>query len=142
MSKIMMWVGTVLLAAAPAFASVAVGTCKPSLPSYPTIQQAVNSVPSGTMIQVCPGQYPEQVTINKNLTLKGINIANQGAAIIVVPNGGLVQNAVSLTSGHAIAAQLLVQAPATSVTLTDLTVDGANNGITDCNLNPMGIYYQ
>ena len=37
MSKIMMWVGTILLAAVPTFASVAVGTCKPSLPSYPTI---------------------------------------------------------------------------------------------------------
>ena len=122
--------------------NVAVGSCKPSLPSYPTIQQAVTSSPMGSTIQVCPGFYPEQVTINKNLVIKGIAATNQGAAIITVPVGGLVMNASSLATGNPIAAQLLVQAPATSVTITNLTVDGSNNGIADCALNPIGIYYQ
>ena len=132
-----------LVASAPAFASnVAVGTCKPSLPSFPTIQQAVNSVPPGSTVQVCPGTYAEQVVIGKNLILKGIPAANQGAAVITVPNGGLVQNTVSLAASRPIAAQLLVQAPALAVTVTNLTVDGANNGISDCTLNPIGIYYQ
>lgn len=132
-----------LFLAVPLFAqNVAVGTCKPSLPSYPTIQQAVNSVPVGWTIQVCPGTYPEQVVINKNMTVKGIASGNQDAAIVVVPNGGLVQNTASLATGRPIAAQLLVQSPATAVTVNNLVVDGSNNGISDCNLNPMGIYYQ
>jgi len=122
--------------------NVAVGSCKPSLPSYPTIQQAVNSVPAGSTIQVCPGLYPQQVVVNKNLTIKGIAASNQGAAIITVPPGGLVQNTSSLATGNPIAAQLLVQAPASTVTITNLTVDGSNNGIADCSLNPIGIYYQ
>ena len=122
--------------------NVVVGSCKPSLPSYPTIQQAVNSVPGGATVQVCPGAYPEQVVVNKRLTIKGIAAGNAGAAVITVPGGGLVQNTSSLASGRPIAAQLLVQAPATSVAISNLTVDGAGNGIADCDLNPIGIYFQ
>ena len=75
------------------------------------------------------------------MTLKGIASGNQGAAIISVPNGGLAQNATSLATGAAIAAQILVQS-ATGVTITNITVDGANNGINGCGLDPIGIYYQ
>jgi len=122
--------------------TVAVGTCKPSLVSFPTIQQAVNASPSGVTIVVCPGTYPEQVVIGNNLTLKGTAVGNSGASIITPPAGGLVQNTASLATGNPIAAQILVKAPASSVTITDLTIDGANNGISDCSLNPIGVYYQ
>lgn len=140
--KVLLTVAVVCVAIPALAGNVAVGSCKPSLPSYPTIQQAVNSVPVGTIVQVCPGVYPEQVTINKNLTIKGISDGNSGAAIITVPGGGLTQNTTSLSSGRPIAAQLLVQAPATAVTITGITVDGNGNGIADCTLNPIGIYYQ
>ncbi|HWZ81618.1 MAG TPA: right-handed parallel beta-helix repeat-containing protein [Terriglobales bacterium] len=112
------------------------------MPSYPTIQQAVNAVTAGSLIEVCPGPYPEQVVVNKNVTLKGIAAANQGAAIITSPAGGLVQNTASLATGNPIAAQLLVQAPATAVTITNITVDGNNSQIATCGLNPIGIYFQ
>jgi len=52
--------------------TVAVGTCT-NLPFYPTIQLAVNSVPPGTVIKICPGIYQEQVMITKNLTLAGVS---------------------------------------------------------------------
>jgi hypothetical protein len=74
--------------------------------------------------------------------LKGITAGNQGAAIITAPGGGLVQNASSLATGNPIAAQLLVKSPATGVVVTNLTVDGSNNGIADCGLDPIGIYFQ
>jgi parallel beta-helix repeat protein len=131
-----------------AFASiVAAGTnpaCKPSLVHFATIQLAVNAVPGGSTVDVCPGTYPEQVVINKNLTLQGIADAGQDAAVIVAPGGGLVQNTSSLATGNPIAAQILVQAPATSVKLSNLTVDGSNNRITGgCGVpDPIGIYYQ
>ncbi len=140
--KFVLTLGVVCSALSAMAANVAVGSCKPSLPSYPDIQQAVNSVPAGSTIQVCPGSYPQQVVVNKNLIIKGIASGNQGAAIITVPVGGLVQNTASLATGRPIAAQLLVQDPASAVMLTNITVDGSNNGIADCVLNPIGIYYQ
>ena len=128
-----------------AFSStVTVGLCPGPGTHYITIQAAVNAVVSGSTIKVCPGIYAEQVTIPRNLTLIGISNGTSNAAVIVVPSGGLLQNTTSLTSGNPIAAQILVQAPATVVNISNLTVDGNNNGITGgCGVpNPIGIYYQ
>ncbi len=47
------------------------------------------AVPSGSMVEVCPGTYPEQVVISKPLTLEGITIGNADQAVITVPNIGL-----------------------------------------------------
>ena len=116
--------------------------CKPSLVHFATIQLEVNAVPGGSTIDICPGNYPEQVVINKNLTLQGVADGGLDAAVIVAPGGGLLQNTSSLATGNSIAAQILVQAPATSVKVSNLTVDGSNNGITGCGPNPIGIYYQ
>ena len=138
--KFALTLGVVCSALSVMAQNAAVGNCKPTLPSYPTIQQAVTALPAGTIIQICPGNYPEQVVVNKAMTLKGIAAANQSAAIITSPVGGLVQNTASLATGNPIAAQLLVTA--SGVTVTSLTVDGSNNGIADCALNPIGIYYQ
>src|ERR1700681_536686 len=76
------------------FAStVAVGTnpaCQPSLVHFATIQSAVTSVPAGSTIKVCPGNYPEQVSIiNKSLTLIGVPFGTSDAAVVVVPGGSL-----------------------------------------------------
>jgi len=131
-----------IVAAAPLFAqTVAVGNCQPKKTSFPTIQQALNATPPGATIDVCPGPHPEQILVYQAVTLKGIASGNQGAAIITVPTGGLQQNATSLATGNPIAAQVLVQG-ASSVTITNITVDGANNGINGCGPDPIGIYYQ
>jgi len=47
---------TALFLSASSFAGTkyAVGTCRPSLPSYTTISQAVSGVPSGSTVLVCP----------------------------------------------------------------------------------------
>jgi hypothetical protein len=107
----------------------AVGTCT-TLAHFPTIQLAVNSVYAGSTVEVCPGTYPEQVVINKNLTLQGIVGSGEDAAVILPPVGGLVANATDLDSGNAIAAQLLVTSG--TVSIVNLTVDGTGNGITGC----------
>src|ERR1700730_5101948 len=92
-----------LLLAAPMFASTfAVGTCKPSLVSFTTISAAVIGVPPGSTIDVCPGTYPEQVTIAQPLTLKGISSGNAGQAVITVPGSGLAT--VTSGDGYTIAA--------------------------------------
>jgi hypothetical protein len=87
---------------------------------YTTIQDAVDAAPSGGTVVVCPGTYPEQVTIGTSLTLKGVAAGASGAAIIALPPGGLVQNA---PGGSYPIAQVLVRAP--NVTLDSLVVDAA-----------------
>jgi hypothetical protein len=121
--------------------TVAVGTCRSNLVSFPTIQAAVNQSPPNTMIEICPGSYPEQVSISKNLTLTGVTAGPRNSAIVVAPTGGIVQNATDLFDGSGIAAQIFVKNTA-KVNLSRLTVDGSNNQITGCAPDLMGIYYQ
>lgn len=131
-----------LLASCPLMAATfAVGTCKPHLTSFSTISAAVGTVPAGSNVEVCPGTYLEQVTINQPLNLEGIAINNQDQVVIAVPGTGLTT---SLTSvfGQAVAAQVLVQAAGT-VNLTNITVDGTG-GDQACNTTNIwlaGIFY-
>src|SRR5436853_7384262 len=101
---------------------VAVGTCMPELTSFTTIRDAVSSVPPGSTILVCPGVYPEQVTISQPLTLQGIADSNQDQVMITVPPGGLAATATSM-AGQAVAAQVLVQ-NANPVNITNIAVYG------------------
>jgi len=121
--------------------TVAVGTCRPNLVSFSTIQAAVTQSPANTTIEICPGSYPEQVSINKNLTLTGVVAGTEDAAVMLAPSSGIVQNATDLFDGSGIAAQLFVQG-ATNVSVSHLTLDGSNNQITGCSPDLIGIYYQ
>ena len=124
------------------FAStVTVGLCPGPGTHYTSIQLAVNAVAPGSTVKVCPGPYPEQVTINKTLTLIGIASGTQDAAVVTVPSGGLVTNGVTDIFGFPTAAQIFVH-DATAVTISHLAVDGANDGMTGCSIDPIGIYYQ
>ena len=115
-----------LLAASPMLAAnYAVGSCKPSLPSYATISAAVSGVPPGSTVLVCPGTYPEQVTIAQPLTLKGISSGNAGQAVISVPGSGLT--VVTTGFGYSIAA--MVDVTAGPVNISDMTVDGTGNNV-------------
>jgi parallel beta-helix repeat protein len=119
-------VGTVVLLSRPAQAAIVVGSCMGTA-KYTTIQDAVNAAPSGSVIKVCPGGYPEQVVIDKPLTLEGFITAGTEGAFILPPAGGIVQN------DNPYSAQVLVQ-NTTGVTITNLIVDGTNSA-------PCGINY-
>jgi len=123
-----------------ASSSDTVGLCAGPGTHYITIQAAVTAVSAGGTVKVCPGTYPEQVTINKNLTLIGIANGTSDAAVVTVPNGGLVTHGVVDIFGFPTAAQILVQNA--NVTVSHITVDGANDGLTDCSIDAIGIYYQ
>jgi hypothetical protein len=118
-------------------ATVAVGTCR-NLVNFATIQGAIDSVPAGTTIKICPGTYPEQLLITKKLTLEGIGTATEDAVIILPPAGGVVVNASDLRGQ--IAAQILVQGTTGPVTISNLTVDGTGNKYNSDDLR--GILYQ
>ena len=121
-----------------AFSStVAVGNCT-KLVQFATIQLAVNAVPSGSTVKVCPGTYAEQVTIaNKNLTLIGVGPT---ASTVTVPASGLLTNGVTDIFGNQVAAQILVQNA--TVTISHMAVDGANDQVFTCAVDPIGIYFQ
>ena len=126
--------------AAPA-STVVVGSCKPSLTSFSTIQAAVNAAPAGSTIDVCPGTYPEQVTISaKSLTLVGIPSGTSDAAVLIPPLGGVAINATDI-GGGAVAAQIFVE-NSTGVTISHLTVDGNGNALGSCGTNLIGIYFK
>jgi parallel beta-helix repeat protein len=129
MSVVAMAMGAIVLDDQNAFAkTVAVGpaTCQPSFQHYPTIQAAVTalaSTPANNTVLVCPGTYPEQITITQpTTTIKGVVNGNDGLVLITVPPTGLVANVVSPGVGL-IAAQ--VGASNTFGTqLINLTIDG------------------
>jgi pectin methylesterase-like acyl-CoA thioesterase len=70
-------------------ATVSVGTCLPAYPHFSTIQSAVNASPQGGTVLVCPGTYPEQISIFHPLTLKGVDNNGSNLALITMPSGAL-----------------------------------------------------
>jgi hypothetical protein len=124
--------------------SYSVGGCVPKAVNFPTIGAAVTFVLPGTTILVCPGVYPEQVTITQPLTLQGVTYNNMGRPVIIVnPNGILTPNVTSVI-GQGFYAQVLVQNvnPAGSVNITGITVDGSGGNL-GCNSADglAGIFY-
>jgi Right handed beta helix region len=131
---------TCFLAQAAHAAPFVVGTCM-SGTHFTSISAAVATVPAGSTIHVCPGTYPEQVTINtSNLTLVGVESGTSDAAVVVAPSGGVVANATDIF-GNPVAAQIFVQS-ATGVTIARLTVDGSANSLSSCATGLDGIYFQ
>ena len=103
---------------------VQVGTCLSSLQSFPSISAAVSAVTAGATVDICPGTYPEQLTLTLPITLAGVVNGNSNAAILTVPSSGLTQNGNAPVSGpHT--AQILVQ-DVGPVTIKNLIVDGTS----------------
>jgi len=128
-----------LFGARPMFAAeYAVGTCKVTLPSYPNISAAVNSVPAGSTVLVCPGIYAEQVVISKPLTLAGISHGSSAQAVIAVPSGGLPATSSLLGT---LSPQVLVEATSGPVNITNITVDGSAFVAHSCATILAGVYY-
>jgi nitrous oxidase accessory protein NosD len=101
--------------------------------TFTSIQDAINAANPGSLIRICPGTYREQLSINKSLSIEGDNGA------IVLPTS-MVANTTG-SSGTPIAAAILVK-DAANVEIAGLIVDTANNGITECSPDLIGILYQ
>src|SRR5258708_24947278 len=122
-------------------AIVVVGTCK-NLVQFATIQAAINATPANSTIDICPGTYMEQLSINKNLTFVGVASGTADGVVILPPVAGLAANTNSLATGNPIAAHVWVLGPAT-VNFNNLIVDSLGNGQSGCGApDVIGILYQ
>jgi parallel beta-helix repeat protein len=114
-----------------------VGTCKVGT-QFSKIQDALNATPAPTIVEVCPGKYPEQVTITKPVKLEGVVSGNSSYATLVAPSGGMVNNAI-LSNGDSAAAQIVVNNAGGAVDLTNLVADATNNKVSGAQV--VGILY-
>jgi hypothetical protein len=101
---------------------------------FTRIQDAIDAASSGDEIHICKGIYVEQVAIRKSLTID----ADNGA--ILMPSA-MQANTTSLFDAAPIATALLV-ADTTGVSISGLTVDGVNSGISQCAPDLIGITFQ
>ena len=137
----------VLLVTAPAFAAnVAVGTCMPNKVSFDSLTDALEGVPAGSTIQVCPGTYAEQIVIDKSLTLRGVTNGNAAYPVLTPPAGGMVANAVGLNissfyTSTQIAAQIVIRGGVT-VTLNGLALDATGANLPTCFPVVVGVLIQ
>jgi Periplasmic copper-binding protein (NosD) len=116
-----------------------VGTCKAGV-QYITIQEALDASPSANVIEVCPGTYPEQLTIINAVTLEGIVANNSSAIRITPPAGGLATNA-TINGSDPAAVHVFVKNATGAVNLTNLIVDSTNN-LVPVDVFLVGILYQ
>jgi hypothetical protein len=128
--------GLVLVLAQPLLAKTYyVGTCKPG--AFGTIGAAVTGVPAGSIIDVCPGTYPEQVVISQPLTLQAFISGGSSQAVIAMPSSGLTTTT-SVIFGS-VAAQVAVTAG--PVNITGITVDGTASSLNCPNVEDVGVFY-
>ncbi len=132
LSVVAMAMGAIVLDAGSAFAKqVAVGPkdCLPAQQHFTTIQAAVNhlaTISADNTINVCPGTYPEQITVTQStLTIKGVAHAGAALSKITIPPTGLESIE---TSVGKVKAQVAFLSPAPGVyfgaKLINLTIDG------------------
>ena len=120
----------------------AVGTCKPSLPSFSTISAALAATPAPNVVLVCPGTYPEQIVITQAVTLQGVSNGDTGQAVIVPPSGGLTNTAAN-DLGDTLFYQVWVNNASGPVNLSKLTIYGTGNGVTStCFPFVVGVFLQ
>ncbi len=101
------------------------------------LQSTISGAPSGSTICVSAGTYPEQLTINKPLTIVG-----QGTSTIISPSS-VSSDTTSYSSGNPLAPIILVKGT-THVNIQRLEVNGATSGaaINSCAPTFFGIAYQ
>ncbi len=117
-----------------------VGTCR-SGTQFSTIQSALDASPAPNVVEVCPGQYAEQITINRPVTLEGITASNGAQARIVIPSGFAISTTVD--GGAQAAAQIFVNhVSGGTVNLTNLQVNGLGNPESGSFVYFIGVLYQ
>ena len=104
-----------------------------------TIGYALGAASLGATINVAKGTYPEQLTVTRNVTIKG---AGSGATIIEPTS--LTTSEIDTDSNTPQAVIVYFSPSVTSGTLANLQVNGtaASASFTDCSTDYVGVYYR
>jgi hypothetical protein len=134
--SLLLFVSALVWVACPAMASTFyVGSCHAK--SFTTISQAVSTVPAGSIIDICPGSYSEQVIISKSMTLQGIASQNASDAELSCLN---CSTAESQVLGLSLVPTIWVTAG--TVNISNLTVVNVPFQATrNCPQFPTGVFY-
>jgi parallel beta-helix repeat protein len=112
-------------AAQPPTGATVVGTEGPECPSPvgPSIQAAINAAGAGDTIYVCPGSYPENVSIDKDITLLGPQFRVPATA--TNRTAASAEATIAPASGNGIT----YGGAGTSGTVSGFTITGSGTGI-------------
>ncbi len=110
-----------LALAGPAWGSSKL-VCSSGCP-FTSIQTAVDNVTAGTTITIGPGNYYENVVVNKSVTLSG-----SGLATVIYPASAMPECSPGSLCGGAASNIILVEA--NNVTITKLRLEGDNPNLT------------
>jgi hypothetical protein len=117
-----------------------VGTCKGAT-QFSTIQSALDASPAPNTVEVCPGQYAEQVTITKPVTFEGIAASNGDLARIILPDTYAINAALGGSAPVPAVAQVHVNnVSGGAVNLKNLEVNGMGFSMNSTNF--VGIFYE
>lgn len=103
--------------------------------AFHTINAALAVANAGDEIRICPGVYPEQVVITKEMALRGIPLPNE--RVVIMP-ADLPVSRLSTQGAKPITGAILVDAP--RVVLERLEVDLSFANLTACSPIVAGIY--
>ncbi len=104
---------------------------------YQTINEALSAANPGDEIEVCPGQYPEQVVLTNRISLRGRRI---GSLVPVIAPTELPATRTSVFGANPIAGAIIVDTPSSE--LSDLEIDLANNTLAACTPTLVGVYWR
>jgi parallel beta-helix repeat protein len=137
-----MWFAVLASAILPAqtwaVSNAVAGKCRAGS-QYTTIQAAINAADAGSTVQICPGTYPEILTISKNLTLKGVASGKNNDVVITVPPTGVPQNQSSGIFGKLAAQVYILKA---NVNLSNVTIDGGGGTTCSVDVHQVGVLFQ
>ncbi len=108
-------------------------------PPPASIQTAINSAAAGDTVQLSSGTYIEEISITKNLTLKGNGIGQSIIQCPTTPNP--LTNTFTFTPTGAVYHPFVLVEGAPSVNILDLTVDGNSQATNFLSFRFLGIGY-
>lgn len=101
--------------------------------NYTTIGAAIAAAKNGDLIEICPGLYPEQLTITRPVTLRGLSADGT--------NRVLVQPA-SMTNLGTLPYQAVISVVSTKdVVIDNLAIDASQNTLTGCSVSLAAIHF-
>jgi len=109
--------------------------------AYTTIGSAITAASAGDTVEVCPGTYPEAISITKaNLKLTGLT-SNNSSLVELLPTAGITIADANSNAENADQSVVLLVDSVTGVAISGISVNGSK-ATTTCGSGNSGIYFR